>query len=101
MNEAVIDKELRELTGWERRDDRIVKTFVFDEFRSATKFVGRVADAAVAAEHEPEIEVRSNQVTLAVFTPDAGTITGPDLALARRVDRLTGDHRPPVGMAGP
>ena len=101
MDEATIDKELRTLTGWERRGDRVVKTFMFDDFRSAMKFVGRVADAAVAVDDEVEIEVRSNRVALAVSSPGAETITGSGLALAARIDRLTGDHRHPVGMAGP
>ena len=101
MDEATIDKELRTLTGWERRSDYVVKTFMFDDFRSAMKFVGRVADAAVTVDDEVEIEVRSNRVILAVFTPGAGTTTGSGIALAARIDRLTGDHRHPVGMAGP
>ena len=74
---------------------------MFDDFRSAMKFVGRVADAAVPVDDEVEIEVRSNRVALAVSTPGAETITGSGLALAARIDRLTGDHRHPVGMAGP
>jgi 4a-hydroxytetrahydrobiopterin dehydratase len=101
MEEATIDKELRTLTGWERRSDRIVKTFMFDDFRSAMKFVGRVADAAVAVDDEVEIEVRSNRVALAVCTPGAETITRSGIALATRIDRLAGDHRHPVGMVGP
>lgn len=74
---------------------------MFDDFRSAMKFVGRVADAAVAVDDEVEIEVRSNRVALAVSTPGAETITGSGPALAARIDRLTGDHRHPVGRAGP
>lgn len=101
MDEATVAKELRDLTGWQRLGARIVKTFVFDDFRSAMKFVGRVADAAVAVDDEVEVEVRSNRVALAVSTPGAETITGSGIALAARIDRLTGDHRHPVGMVGP
>ena len=48
-----------------------------------------------------EIEVRSNRVKLMVATPGSGGITDTAIALAARIDRLTGDHHHPVGMAGP
>jgi pterin-4a-carbinolamine dehydratase len=101
MDQAAIDNSLRTLAGWRQLNDRIVKSFSFDDFRSAMKFVGRVADAAVAVTDEVTLEVRSNLVTLAVYTPDADTITETGLALAARIDRLTGDHRHRVGMVGP
>ena len=103
MDQEAIGNKLRTLAGWQQLNDRIVKTFSFDDFRSAMKFVGRVADAAVAVTDEVALEVRSNLVTLAVYTPDTDTdtITGTGLALAARIDRLTGDHRHRVGMVGP
>jgi 4a-hydroxytetrahydrobiopterin dehydratase len=101
MDEPTVDQQLQRLSGWERDGDRLAKVFVFDEFRSAMKFLGRVADAAVMDDHEVEIEVRSNRVKLMVATPGSGGITDTAIALAARIDRLTGDHHHPVGMAGP
>ena len=101
MDEAAVDQQLQRLSGWERHSDRIAKAFTFDGFRSAMKFVGRVADAAVAVDDEVEMEIRSNRVKLAVITPGSGTVTDTGVALAARIDRLTGDHQHPVGMAGP
>jgi 4a-hydroxytetrahydrobiopterin dehydratase len=101
MDEATVDQQLQRLSGWERHDDRLAKVFVFDEFRSAMKFLGRVADAAVTDDDEVEIEVRSNRVKLTVISPGSGTVTDTAIALAARIDRLTGDHHHPVGMAGP
>jgi pterin-4a-carbinolamine dehydratase len=99
MDEA-IDQQLQRLSGWERTGDRLAKTFVFDEFRSAMKFVGRVADSAVTDDDEVEVEVRSNRVTLTVVRSGSGTISDV-VPLAAKIDRLTGDHHHPVGMAGP
>jgi 4a-hydroxytetrahydrobiopterin dehydratase len=101
MDEATVDQQLQRLSGWERHGDRLAKVFVFDEFRSAMRFLGRVADAAVTDDDEVEIQVRSNRVTLTVISPSSGTVTDTAIALAARVDRLTGDHHHPVGMAGP
>ena len=74
---------------------------MFDEFRSAMKFLGRVADTAVTDDDEVEIEVRSNRVRLVIATPSPESVTDSAVALAARIDRLTGDHHHPVGMAGP
>jgi pterin-4a-carbinolamine dehydratase len=101
MDQATPERELRSLPGWTPRGAQIVKTFGFDGFRSATKFVARVADAAAAVEDEVAIDVTREQVTLAVSTPGAEVITATGMALARRIERLTGDHRHPVGMVGP
>jgi hypothetical protein len=38
---------------------------------------------------------------LAVFTPGTEAVTDTGLALAHRIERLTGDHQHPVGLAGP
>ena len=101
MDQATVERELRALPGWTPGGPRIAKTFGFDGFYPAMKFVARVADAAAALEEEVAIEVVGDQVTLAVFTPGAEAVTETGLALARRIERLTGDHRHPVGMVGP
>jgi pterin-4a-carbinolamine dehydratase len=41
MDRATLDRELKTLPGWTPIGDRIVKTFEFDGFRSAMKFVAR------------------------------------------------------------
>jgi pterin-4a-carbinolamine dehydratase len=101
MDQATLDQELRALPGWTPVGGRIVKAFEFDGFRSAMRFVARVADAAAGVDDQVAIEVTGGTATLAVFTPgtEAGTDTG--LALAHRIERLTGDHQHPVGLAGP
>jgi 4a-hydroxytetrahydrobiopterin dehydratase len=101
VDQATLDRELQALPGWTPVGDRIVKAFEFDGFRPAMKFVGRVADAAAAVDDELAIEVTGAKVTLAVFTPGSEAITDTGLVLARRIERLTGDHELPVGMAGP
>jgi len=92
---------LQELPGWERNGDVICKTFVHDDFHSAMAFVDRVAEAAEAAGHHPDIDIRWNKVTLALTSHDAGGLTSADTALAHRIQRLVGDHHHPPGLAGP
>jgi 4a-hydroxytetrahydrobiopterin dehydratase len=63
--------------------------------------VDRVAQAAEAADHHPDIDIRWNKVTLALSTHSAGGLTERDTRLAHRVERVVGDreHHPP-GLAG-
>ena len=65
---------LREPPGWERRGDRISKTFHFDGFDSATRFVSRVAAAAQAAGRLPDIDIRGDRVTVALIRPRCAAI---------------------------
>ena len=101
LDDSAIQSALRGLPGWGREGDNIVKTFQFDDFRSAMLFVNRVADAAEAANHHPDIDVRWNKVTLALSTHSAGGLTENDVKLAHRIERLVGEHEHPPGPAGP
>jgi 4a-hydroxytetrahydrobiopterin dehydratase len=101
LDSSAIQTALHELPGWKRDGDRIVKTYVCDDFTSAMAFVNRVAEAAEAANHHPDIDIRWNKVTLALSTHSAGGLTEKDLALAHRIERQYGNHRHPPGLAGP
>ena len=100
-NDEALARALQELPGWQREGDSIWRTYQFDDFASATLFVGRVADATAAAGHQPDIAIRGGRVTLEL-TPRTGTaLTADDLAVASRIQRLVGDHQHPVGRAAP
>jgi 4a-hydroxytetrahydrobiopterin dehydratase len=88
LDDAAVEKALDALPGWERRGDEIVKTFTHEDFAAAMAFVNRVADAAEAANHHPDIDIRWNKVTLALSTHSQGGLTASDLELARRIESL-------------
>ena len=48
-------------------------------------FVNRVAALAEAAGHHPDIDIRYNQVRLALVSHDAGGITERDANMANRL----------------
>jgi 4a-hydroxytetrahydrobiopterin dehydratase len=58
LDDAASTQVLQELPGWQRTGDVIAKTLVHDDFGSAIRFVNRVADAAEAANHHPDIDIR-------------------------------------------
>ncbi len=88
LDDAAIEEGLGELPGWERRGDEIAKTFAHADFAAAVAFVDRVAAAAAAADHHPDIDIRWNKVTLVLSTHSAGGLTEKDLRLAGRIESL-------------
>jgi 4a-hydroxytetrahydrobiopterin dehydratase len=74
---------------WRREGNEIVRDLQFEDFAAAMAFVNRVADAAEAANHHPDILVHGwNRVRLAVTNHAQGGLTEADFALADRIDGL-------------
>lgn len=74
---------------WVFTDGTMRKKYVFHTFRSAIVFVNRVATIADESDHHPEITVNYNEVSLRLWSHDAGGITERDLRLAERIDFAT------------
>lgn len=80
---------LAALPGWSVDDGMLVKAFTFDAgFISGIRFVDAVADAAEAADHHPDIDIRWTTVTIRLVTHSEGGITEMDVAMAGACDRL-------------
>jgi len=74
---------------WQFDDGALVSERTFADFAEAISFVNRVADAAEAAGHHPDLAISWNRVTIRLTTHDAGsTVTDRDRSLAEVVDRL-------------
>ena len=86
LTDEQIEARLVDHPEWSDTGGAIQRTYQFDDFVSAMKFVNAVADAAEAAEHHPDILIRYNKVTLTMSTHDAGGLTYKDFDLAAKVD---------------
>lgn len=73
---------------WRRKGQIIARTYEFKDFPAAIRFVNAVARLAEKAWHHPDIDIRWNKVTVALTTHDEGGLTGKDIALAEKFDRL-------------
>jgi len=76
------------LPGWQIEAGLIAKTFQFKDFVASLHFVNRLGEAAEAAGHHPDIDIRYNRVRLSLTTHDAGGLTEKDFDLAARADKL-------------
>jgi 4a-hydroxytetrahydrobiopterin dehydratase len=80
--------QLASLPGWRIESGELTRTFAFKDFVAALGFVNRVGQAAEAAGHHPDIDIRYNKVRLGLVTHDAGGLTGKDFDLAGKANTL-------------
>jgi len=91
-NEARLDERalaslLESGAGWRRDGNALAKTFTFKGFKGAMAFANRVAEAANAANHHPDIHVeRYKTVRIVLTTHATGGISDADVELAKKID---------------
>jgi 4a-hydroxytetrahydrobiopterin dehydratase len=88
LTDGEVQAALGSLPGWGVESGAIVKTFKFGKFADGIAFVQRVAKAADAMDHHPDIDIRYTKIRIALSTHDAGGITGMDTKLAGQIDAL-------------
>jgi 4a-hydroxytetrahydrobiopterin dehydratase len=89
LPELEVARELAGLTGWSREGDAVKKTYVLPTFTDAIAFVNRVARAADAMDHHPDMDIRYNKVSFTLSTHSEGGLTSLDFDLARRIETLS------------
>ena len=90
LSDISIQRALGTLNGWSRRGDSITKTFQMKAFVDGIALVQRVAAAAEAVDHHPDIDIRYTKVTFVLSTHSAGGITQMDLDLAGQIEQAAG-----------
>ncbi len=88
LNRAEIDNLLKTHPEWNLEGGKLIREWRFKDFIAAMAFVNRVAELAEAAGHHPDIDIRYNQVKLALVSHDAGGITDRDAAMASELSKL-------------
>ena len=86
LTDAEIAQRLKAMPEWTREGDAIRKTFSFGKFADGIRFVDRVAVAADAMDHHPDIDIRYTKITMTLATHSAGGLTAKDFDLAAQID---------------
>ena len=94
LSDIEIQRELNAMEGWTRRGGAIAETYEFRTFTEAIAWVNRVAAAAEAADHHPDLDIRFRQVNASLSTHSSGGITALDLSVAHAMDLLVGPGEP-------
>ena len=93
LDAADVGRRLQDLSGWEIKDGKLHRGFVFPDFAEAFRFMTAVAAEAERLNHHPEWSNVYNRVTVDLVTHDAGGITVLDFELAARAQQLAGPGR--------
>ena len=88
LSDEDVRARLSEVVGWEVADGMLKKSFTFADFIQSMQFVNRLAEAAEAAQHHPDIDIRYDKVHIALSTHDSGGISEKDFALAQEADAV-------------
>jgi 4a-hydroxytetrahydrobiopterin dehydratase len=84
-----VDRALAgDLSAWSRDGDALTRTVKAPTFLDGVTLVQRVAEAAEAMNHHPDIDIRYTSLTFTLSTHSEGGLTTNDLDLARRIDEL-------------
>ena len=88
LNPDEIDKELKNLDGWQSDGNKLTRKYTFSNFAEALAFVNRVGEIAEAADHHPDISFGWGYAEISTTTHDRGGVTDVDLGLAEQINDL-------------
>jgi 4a-hydroxytetrahydrobiopterin dehydratase len=91
LTETEIAEGLAALPEWRREGNEILRTVRCATFPKAIALVDRVAEAAEAADHHPDIHINWRRVTFTLTTHAAKGLSAKDLAMATTIDRLASE----------
>jgi 4a-hydroxytetrahydrobiopterin dehydratase len=83
-----ISEELKNLSGWSIKDEKLHRDFEFESFNQAFGFMTRAAMEIEKMNHHPEWFNVYNRLTVDLMTHDAGGITQNDVELAKILNSL-------------
>jgi 4a-hydroxytetrahydrobiopterin dehydratase len=88
LSAGQVDARLKQLPGWQREGNEIVRTFSFKNYYETMAFVNATAWISHQQDHHPDLEVSYNKCKVRYSTHSAGGVTDADLDCAAQVDRL-------------
>jgi len=87
LTDSELELLRRDLPDWQLEEGKLIRDYTFPDFVAAMAFVNQVAALAEAANHHPDIDIRYNQVRLALISHDSGGLTRRDIKLASKIDQ--------------
>lgn len=91
LSDEQIESEVAKLNvAWSHiPGEGLVRVFETQGFAEGLALVERIGGAAERLTHYPEVTLRTDEVDVTAFTPDAGGVTQIDIDLAKAIDAET------------
>jgi 4a-hydroxytetrahydrobiopterin dehydratase len=84
-----INTALKGVEGWQIKQGKLHKQFIFDDFTAAFAFMTDLAAVAERLNHHPDWSNSYNRVTISLNTHDIGGLSKKDFDFAEAADRAT------------
>lgn len=88
LDDSQTEQLLRQLTGWTRAGQSIVKTWRFKDYHHTLAFVNASAWVSHRENHHPDLEVGYNHCTVRYSTHAIGGLSENDFICAAKLDAL-------------
>ncbi|MDP2628376.1 MAG: 4a-hydroxytetrahydrobiopterin dehydratase [Nanoarchaeota archaeon] len=89
LNSEEITEKLKEIPGWEFKDDKISKEFKFKYFLDVLDFIMKLAPICEEKDHHPNIHIFYNRILFELNRFDVGgKVTNADFEIAKEIERL-------------
>ena len=76
------------MKSWEIKNNRLYKSFHFQDFKKALQFINEVGSLSEELNHHPKITNLYNSVEVELWTHSENKITPLDHALASKIDKI-------------
>ncbi|WP_336085756.1 4a-hydroxytetrahydrobiopterin dehydratase [Nocardia sp. SSK8] len=90
LSDPEITIALATLPEWSHQGTTLTRTVRAPDFLAGIEWVRKIAAAAEAADHHPDIDIRWRTLHFTLSTHSAGGITAKDTALAHSIDQIVG-----------
>ena len=88
---------LADLPDWRMGDNALHTRYDTGNFAAGLRLVNAIGEAAEAANHHPDLDLRYPYLDVTLSSHDAGKVTDRDLSLAKRISELAAQQG--VGVA--
>lgn len=88
LNDSEVSGRLKDLEGWSREGEQIVRSFDRGDFVGSVAFVQAIVAPAEEMNHHPDLEISWATVTVSITNHAEGGLTAADFELAARIDAL-------------
>ena len=83
-----LEKEIKNLAGWKKVENKLNKNFKFKDFIEAFSFVTKIALISEKMNHHPDITISYNSVHIHRTTHDINDVSKNDIILAGKIEEL-------------
>ena len=81
-----------DLPDWRLLGAALHTRFRTGNFAAGLRLVNAIGEAAEAANHHPDLDLRYPHLDVKLYSHDAGGVTDRDLSLARRISELAAEQ---------